>query len=368
MSSPPTGTVTILFTDIEGSTKLWEQQPDAMKAALAKHDLLLKDAIASNHGYFVKTTGDGVHAVFTTALEGIHAAVAAQRGVQRPSDVPLSFGASETLLLRVRMGLHTGEAELREGDYYGPSLNRAARIMAIGHGGQVLLSETTAQVVREQLPEDITLRELGEHYLKGLARPEHVLELVMPDLRTGFPPLNAISVATNNLSTQLTSFIGREKEIAEIKALLNTSRLVTLTGPGGTGTTRLSTEVGLQELAQFTNGVWLIELAPLSEPAQIIPALANAFGLQESPFSPLASLVTDYLRDKQLLLILDNCEHLVAACASLANDLLHQCAGLKILASSREALGIAGESAYRTPSLADSESIRLFVERARSAN
>ena len=216
----PTGTVTFLFTDIEGSTKLWEEHPDAMKAALAKHDSLLKEAIASNRGYLVKTTGDGVHAVFTTALEGINAAMAAQRGLQRPSDVAPPVGALEVLQLCVRMGLHTGEAELRDGDYYGPSLNRAARIMSIGHGGQVLLSETTAQVVREQLPKDIYLLELGEHYLKGLARPEHISQLVIPDLRRDFPPLNSISIATNNLPAQLTSFIGREKEIAEIKAML----------------------------------------------------------------------------------------------------------------------------------------------------
>jgi predicted ATPase/class 3 adenylate cyclase len=358
-SSLPSGTVTFLFTDIDGSTKLWEQYPEAMKAALAKHDLILKEAIASNHGYIVKTTGDGVHAVFTTALDGINAVVAMQRGLLQ---------TSEALQLRVRMGLHTAEAELRDGDYYGQSVNRAARIMSIGHGGQVLLSETAAQVVREHLPKDSNLLELGEHYLKGLARPEKIAQLVLPDLQKDFPPLNSLSTATNNLPTQLTSFIGREKEIAEIKALLNSSRLVTLTGSGGTGKTRLSIEVGTQELVYFTNGVWMIELALLTDPAQIIPALAQAFGLQESPFSPLASLVIDYLCNKKLLLILDNCEHLVAACARLADDLLHQCVGLKILASSREALGIAGEMAFHTPSLAESESTRLFVERARAVN
>ena len=358
-STRPSGTVTFLFTDIEDSTKLWEQYPEAMKVALATHDSILKEAIASNHGYIVKTTGDGVFAVFTTALDGIKAAIAMQRGLLQTSAV---------LQLRVRMGLHTAEAELRDGDYFGQSINRTARIMSVGHGGRVLLSETTAQVVREHLPKASNLLELGEHYLKGLARPEKIAQLVLPDLQKDFPPLNSISTATNNLPTQLTSFIGREKEIAEIETLLDSSRLVTLTGSGGTGKTRLSIEVGAQELAYFPNGVWMIELAPLSDPAQIIPALAQAFGLQESPFSPLASLVTDYLHDKKLLLILDNCEHLILACAHLADDLLHRCAALKILASSREALGIGGEMAYRTPSLADSESTRLFVERARAAN
>ncbi len=172
----------------------------------------------------------------------------------------------------------------------------------------------------------------------------------------------------NNLPLQLTSFVGREKEIADIKSLLNSARLITLTGSGGTGKTRLSQEVGAEELSSFTNGVWLIELAPLSDPAQIIPALAQVFGLQELPFNPLANLVLDYLRDKKILIILDNCEHLIEACARLADDLLHQCAGLKILASSREALGIAGEVAYHTPSLADAESTQLFADRARAAN
>jgi predicted ATPase/class 3 adenylate cyclase len=361
----PTGAVTFLFTDIEDSTRLWERHPEAMKAALAKHDSMLKEAIASNQGQIVKTTGDGVFAVFTTALDGINAAVAMQRGLLQTPEV---LHTSEVLQLRVRMGLHTAEAELRDGDYFGQSINRAARIMSVGHGGQVLLSETTTQVVREHLPKDKTLLELGVHYLKGLARPEKIAQLVLPDLQKDFPPLNSISTATNNLPAQLTSFIGREKEIAEIIALLRSSRLVTLTGSGGTGKSRLSIEAGAEELANFTNGVWLIELAPLSDPAQIIPSMAQAFSLQELPFNPLASRIREYLSDKKLLLILDNCEHLIAACARLADDLLHQCAGLKILASSREALGIAGEMAYPTPPLAGSESTRLFVERARAAN
>ncbi len=354
----PTGTVTFLFTDIDGSTKLWEQYPEAMKAALAKHDLILKEAIASNHGQIVKTTGDGVFAVFTTALDGINAAVTMQRELLQ---------VSEALHLGVRMGLHTAEAELRDGDYFGTSINRAARIMSVGHAGQVLLSETTAQVVSEHLPKEYALLELGGYTLKGLARPERITQLVVPGLQKDFPQLNSISIATNNLPIQLTSFIGREKEIAEITALLDANRLVTLTGSGGTGKARLSLEVGTQELARYASGVWMIELAALSDPAQIIPALAQVFGLQESPFNPLAAVATDYLRDKNLLLILDNCEHLIAACARLAEDLLHHCTGLKILASSREALGIAGEMAYRIPPLADSESTRLFMERARAS-
>lgn len=363
MRELPFGTVTFLFTDIEGSTKLWEQHPEAMKTALAKHDSILKDAIESNHGHVIKTTGDGFHAVFATAMDGINASVTAQRELHSSF-----FLHPSSLSLKVRMGIHTGEAELRNDDYYGGTLNRAARLMSVANGGQVLLSNTTADLVREQLPAEITLRDLGEHRLKDLTRPEHIFQIVHPELPSEFPPIKTLDAFPNNLPAQLTSFIGREKEINEIINALNTSRLVTLTGSGGTGKTRLSVEVGSQLLTNFQHGVWLVELAPLSNEAQIIPALAQAFGLQELPFNPLAKLVDDYLRDKKLLLILDNCEHLIDACARLADHLLHLSAGVKILASSREALGIAGEVAYRTPSLADSESTQLFVDRARAAN
>ncbi len=355
----PTGTVTFLFSDIQDSTRLWEQFPQAMQPALASHDALLKDAITSNLGHVVKTTGDGAMAVFTTAQDGLNAAIAAQRGLQAVTQEPH---------IHVRMSLHTAEAELRAGDYYGQAVNRAARLMSVGHGGQVLLSGTTAQVLRDQLPEGASLLDLGEHALKGLSRPEQIFQLVLPDLPGEFPPLASSQTTSNNLPVQLTSFIGREKEITETKALLNSARLVTLTGTGGTGKTRLSIEVGTQELERFPDGVWMVELATLSDPAQILPTLAHVLGLRESSFSPLATLVTQNLHSKTLLLILDNCEHLVAACARLADDLLRTCTRLKLLTNSREALGIAGEMVYRIPSLAETESTRLFVERARAAN
>jgi predicted ATPase/class 3 adenylate cyclase/tetratricopeptide (TPR) repeat protein len=355
----PTGTVTFLFTDIEGSTQLWEKYPEGMKGALAKHDAILRSAIESEHGHVLKTTGDGVCAVFGTALEAVKAAVSAQHSLQaHPTDLEIN----------VRMGVHTGEAELREQDYFGGALNRAARIMSIGHGGQILLSGTTASLVREQLPQNTQVTDLGEHLLKGLSIPEQIWQLVAPGLTAEFPALQSLSVLPNNLPIQLTSFVGREKEKVEIKAMLASARLVTLTGSGGTGKTRLTIEVGAEELTSFANGVWLIELAPLADPSQIIPALAKTFGLQELPFSSLAELVSDYLREKKILLIFDNCEHLIEACARLVNDLLHQCPELKVLASSREALGISGESSYRIPSLVESESICLFEERARAVN
>ncbi|HEY6071876.1 MAG TPA: adenylate/guanylate cyclase domain-containing protein, partial [Anaerolineales bacterium] len=357
-----TGTLTFLFTDIEDSTRLWGQHPEAMKIALAQHDVNLRQAIESHRGMVIKSTGDGIHAVFETAADGVRAAGDAQRALTG------SFPSDSPLRVRVRMGLHTGEAELRDGDYYGQTLNRAARIMSAGFGGQILLSSVSADLVREGLPAGASLQDLGEHHLKGLLHPERIFQVNMPDLLQRFPALRSQRALPNNLPLQLTSFIGREKEIAGIKELLSTKRLVTLTGSGGTGKTRLAQEVGAQVLEAFPNGVWLVELAPLTDPAQIIPSMAQVFGLQPLPFQTLEAMVTDYLREKKALLILDNCEHLIEACARLADGLLHQCAGLKILASSREALGIAGEAAYPTPSLAGSEAERLFVERARAVN
>lgn len=366
MVSPlPSGTVTFLFTDIEGSTELWERQPEAMKTALAQHDSILKEAIEENHGYLIKTTGDGVHAVFATVLDAVHASIGVQKKLQTSKDFE-TIDISRPF--RVRMGLHTGEAELRGSDYYGQTLNRAARIMGVANGGQILLSSVSAELLRDHLPDGTTLLDLGEHRLKNLSRPERIFQLNAPSLLAEFPALKSLNAFPNNLPVQLTSFIGREKEMAEIETLLESARLVTLTGSGGTGKTRLSLEVGAEVLSSFPHGVWLIELAPLTDSSQIIPAMAGVFGLQEIPSVPLAEIVRDYLRDKKVLLLLDNCEHLIQACARLADDLLHHCVDLKILASSREALGIAGEQAYHTPSLADSESRGLFLERVRAAN
>ncbi len=359
LSNPSSTTLTFLFTDIEGSSKLWEQNPQAMQPALAQHDAILRAAVENNRGRIVKTTGDGVHAGFENAQDALAAGLLAQRQLQAPCG---------GLLFKVRMSLHSGEAEQRAGDYYGTALNRAARLMSAAFGGQILISNAAAELTRDQLPAGAGLRDLGEHRLKDLTRPERVFQLLHPDLPDTFPPLPSIDSFPNNLPVQLTSFVGREKEMAEIRGLLAAARLVTLTGSGGTGKTRLALEVGAQELSAFTHGVWLAELAPLADPAQIIPAVAHMFGLQELPFTSLTAQLNDYLRDKQLLLLLDNCEHLIDACARLSDDWLRQCPRLKILASSREALGIAGEMAYRIPSLATAESTWLFEERARAAN
>jgi predicted ATPase/class 3 adenylate cyclase len=363
MSNLPSGTVTFLFTDIEGSTQLWEKHPEAMRSVLAQHDSIIRSAVTSHHGHVIKTTGDGFHAVFDTAIDAVQAAIQAQ------SELHSVFTRQpENICIKVRMGIHTGEAELRDGDYYGQSLNRAARLMSVAYGEQTLISAVTCELAREHLPGEASLLDLGEHHLKDLVRSEHVFQLNMPGWSVEFPPLKTLNVIPNNLPLQLTSFIGRQNEVEEIRTLIAENRMVTLTGSGGTGKTRLSIEVGRQELELFANGVWLVELAALSDSAQIIPALAQVFNLHELPTDPLANLVLDYLRDKKLLLILDNCEHLIEACARLADNLLHQSSRLKILASSREALGIAGEVAYHTPSLAGHESAQLFTERAQAAN
>jgi predicted ATPase/class 3 adenylate cyclase len=368
MDRLPEGTVTFLFTDIEGSTQLWETQPDAMREALAKHDAILREAIEANSGYIIKSTGDGIHGVFDKAIAAVQATLAAQRKLRV---------LIHNLPIRVRMGLHSGEAELRANDYYGQALNRAARLMAVGHGGQILLSAITAELVREHLPVEISLIDMGEHRLRDLVRPEHIYQLQAPDLPEKFPPIRSLDSLPNNLPIQLTSFIGRQREMQETMQLLTSSRLLTLIGPGGTGKTRLSLQLAAEQLPEFKDGVWLIELAPLADPAFIISTIVSVLGLYEVPGIPLLNILIDYLRDKSLLIILDNCEHLIEASAQVAQQLLRACPQLKIMASSREALGVDGETVYRVPSLSlpdhltdgimEFEATRLFIERATKA-
>jgi predicted ATPase/class 3 adenylate cyclase len=376
MSDLPTGTVTFLFTDIEGSTQLWEQHPEEMKSGLARHDSILKEAIESHNGRIIKTTGDGAHAVFPTAVDAAEAALAGQRNLQ-------SEFANIESPIRARMGLHSGEAEVRAGDYYGQALNRVARLMAAGSGGQILVSRLTADLLREHLPAEATLLDLGEHRLKDLIQPEHIYQLCVPDLPHEFPALKSLNAVANNLPIQLTSFIGREREMAELNKILprEGTRLLTLIGPGGTGKTRLSLQLAAEHLSDFRDGVWLIELARLADPGLILQTVASVLSVREQAGMSLIDIVLNYLRERQLLLILDNCEHLVEACAALAEQFLQAGSGLKILASSREALGVSGETVYRVPSLslpgperpsieslARSESAQLFVERATATN
>jgi predicted ATPase/class 3 adenylate cyclase len=377
--SLPTGTITFLFTDIEGSTQLWEQHPDAMRLALARHDSFLRAAIESNQGHVFKTIGDAFCAAFANAADAVDAAIMAQQSLHalQPSAVASAAGLS----LKVRIALHTGAAEARDGDYFGPALNRVARMLAVGYGGQVLLSQTTQDLVQDDLPRDGSLRDLGSHRLRDLQRPEQIYQLLHPDLPLDFPPLRSLSSLPNNLPQQVTSFVGREEQLAEVRRLLGCTRLLTLTGPGGTGKTRLSLQVAAEMLEGDGNGVWLVELAPLTEPNLVPQAVALVLGVREEPGRSLVETLVEHLRSKRLLLILDNCEHLLAACATLANELLHACPHVQILASSREGLGIAGETTYRLPSLqlpdpdrpipvetlTQFEAVRLFIDRAAAA-
>lgn len=371
MVNPLSRTLTFLFSDLEGSSRLWEKFPDAMRVAVARHDAMLREAIESQRGQIVKTTGDGVHAVFTTAQDAVAASVIAQRALQNEK-------WDERITLRVRMGMHTGTSEEREGDFYGSVVNRAARLMGVGSGGQVLLSKTTFELARDQTPREISFRDLGEHRLRDLSRPEHIYQLIAPGLALDFVPLKTLEAHPNNLPVQLTNFIGREKEIAHVKEILAHGRLVTLTGVGGSGKTRLALQVAADLLESFPDGIWLIELAALSDPTLVPQTIASVLHVREEQNRTLVQTLSDHLQIKQSLIVLDNCEHLVDACAKLADTLLHACPQLKILATSREPLGIGGEKTVRVPSLSlpdiknlpapetfgAYEAIHLFIDRA----
>jgi predicted ATPase/class 3 adenylate cyclase len=368
--------VTFLFTDVEGSTRLWEARPEAMRRALSCHDRLLRATIEGCGGRVFRSAGDGFYAVFATAQEATVAALAGQRELAALA-VETAAGA---LPLRVRMVLHSGGAEEQDGDYSGPVLNRTGRLLALGHGGQVLLSLAVRELLGEQLPPGCSLLPLGEHRLKDLEQPESVFQLVHPGLEAEFPALRAErrAGARDHLPRPSTSFVGREKELAEIAGLLARTRLLTLTGTGGCGKTRLA----LEAAHRTEDGeAWLVELAALSDPELVPQAAASGFGVREAPGEPLAQTLAEALRDRSLLLVLDNCEHLVAACAALADTLLRRCPAARLLATSREALGIDGETTYRVPSLsvpdlkqlpppvelARCEAVRLFIERAAQA-
>jgi predicted ATPase/class 3 adenylate cyclase len=371
----PSGTVTFLFTDIEGSTRLWEKHPEAMSAALARHDTLLRLAIEQSGGFVFKTIGDAFCAAFATAPDAVEACLNAQRALQtEPWPEPIA--------VHVRMALHTGAAERRDGDYFGPPVNRVARLLSIGHGGQTLLSQPVYELVRDHLPPHTDLRDMETHRLKDLQRPEHVYQLLHPALPDTFPRLRSLDPLTNNLPVQTTSFVGREKEVREIKALLQTTRLLTLTGAGGAGKTRLALQVAADQLEGEGDGVWMVELAPIADPNLVTQTVAQTLGVREEPGRPIAQSLIDYLRPRTLLLLLDNCEHMLAAVAPLADSILRACSGVQILASSRESLNIPGETIYRVPSLSlpalrtpipspeslsQYEAVRLFIERTQAA-
>ncbi|MBV8154056.1 MAG: hypothetical protein JOY98_06525 [Candidatus Eremiobacteraeota bacterium] len=357
----PSGTVTFLFTDIEGSTQRWDRDRAAMQEAVRRHDAILRAAIEGSNGRVFKTIGDAFCAVFARAEEGVAAAVGAQRELAKED-----FSAVDGV--RVRMALHTGTADEREGDYYGPTLNRVARLLSIGHGGQILITRVTADLLRGHLVPGVSAHDMGLHKLKDLSDAELVHQLLVEGLEQEFPPLRSSGATPNNLPAQVSSFVGRENESAAVTDLLHANRLVTLLGTGGIGKTRLSLHVAGEQLEAFPNGIWFVEFAPLSDAALVADAVLSAANLQPSPERSALETLLAHFRNESALLIFDNCEHLIAEIARVSDALLKGAAKLKILASSRELLGVPGEQAYRMPTLGPAEAMALFAERARTAD
>jgi predicted ATPase/class 3 adenylate cyclase len=372
----PTGTVTFLLTDIEGSTRLWEQNPEAMQSAVAQHDRIAERIVGEAGGVVVKSQGEGdsLFCVFPAARDAVRAALRLQlafHAVEWPGD----------LALKVRIAVHSGEAQMRDGDYFGAAVNRCARLRAAAHGGQILLSDATRALVGADLPDGAFVRDHGLRPLRDLQQPEHISELAHPDLPADYPPLLAAESVPNNLPRPLTSFIGRERELEDVLHHLESTRLLTLTGMGGLGKSRLALHAALESRSVYPDGVWLIEIAALDERSHVATAAAAAIGVREEPGRPLQETIIEYLRPRRSLIVLDNCEHLLDSCAAVAERLLMACPLLKILATSRERLGIGGEtvlrvaplemppaSAGRSPAaLTAYGAVKLFVDRASKA-
>ncbi|MBS1704581.1 MAG: tetratricopeptide repeat protein [Armatimonadetes bacterium] len=368
-------TYTFVFTDIEGSTRLWEKSSEAMDHALESHDRYLDSTFRKYSGHIFKTVGDMFCVAFTDPGDAIEAVTEAQ--VHFHSHEYDGIGA-----LKVRMAVYTGVARFRDDDYFGTALNRVSRLLSAGHGGQVLVSSATADIVRQGLPDPISLIDLGPHQLRDVEHPETIYQLVHPSLDVSFPVLRTLDAIPNNLPRQITSFVGRDSEVLDVSRLLREKSLITLIGSGGCGKTRLAVQVAGDLLQKFRNGVWFVDLAPVSD-STLVPAIAgSALGIaEEVGVSPMDAL-KKHLRGKNLLLILDNCEHLVEACAQMVNQVLQVAPEVKILATSREALGIPGEATWRVPNLSlpsdgdedladlldSSEALRLFLERGRASN
>jgi predicted ATPase/class 3 adenylate cyclase/Tfp pilus assembly protein PilF len=366
----PTGTVTFLFTDVEGSTTLWEQHPDAMQAALARHDTLLRHAIESSDGCIVKSMGDGVYAVFAAATDALAACLAAQRCLQEPEaaaskPTPRATEARMPLSLRVRMGLHTGAAEFRDGDYFGAVLNRAARIMSAAHGGQVLLSAATAELVRGHLSEGVTLREMGEHRLKGLLNPERLLQVVASDLRADFPPL--ASLTGHNLPAERDAFVGRRESLAELARRLDGARLVSVLGLGGTGKTRLVTRFGWSSLGDFPGGVWFCDLSEARSLDGVLHAVAQGLDVPLGKDDPVIQLGHSIAGRGKCLVILDNFEQVARHAEETLGRWLNRASGARFLVTTREVLGLSGEEILALAPLAPFDAAVLFQRRAEAA-
>lgn len=355
----PDGTVTFLFTDIEGSTRRWVEDPN-MAEALSTHDEIIRSAIEAHTGHWVKHTGDGVLAVFNQASTAVDAATQIQGSL------------GDLQQIRVRIGLHSGEAERRGDDYFGLAVSAAARVMDAAHGGQVLISEATRAVLEPSVQRDIEFMDLGAHRLKDLGEPQHLYQVCAPGLERDFPPIRTLDAVDHNLPVQLTSFVGREKELSELIDLVSSHRLVTLTGVGGVGKTRLSLQAAAQMIDRFDDGVRLVELAPVSDPDAVPVAVAAALGVRHEQGAPagVVDRLVDHLHDREVLIVMDNCEHVIGSAASLIATILSNSSDVKVLASSREGLSISGERIWQVPSLnlsneaGQSEASRLFTERA----
>jgi predicted ATPase/class 3 adenylate cyclase/DNA-binding CsgD family transcriptional regulator len=352
----PTGTVTLLLADVEGSTRLWETQPEQMTTAMARLNQTVSQIIAAHDGVrpVEQGEGDSFVAAFARASDAVAAALEMQRAPLAP--------------IRLRIGVHTGEVQLRDdGNYAGPTINRTARLRDLGHGGQTLLSGVTEALVLDRLPDDAWLTDLGTHPLRDLPRPERVAQLCHPDIVNEFPPLRlSKAVISQRLPMHLTSFVGRDEQLTQVRELLSENRLVTLTGAGGVGKTRLAVQVASLISGEFGDGVWYVDLAPLTDPEVVPVAVARALGLPDQPGRPTMDTLTRFVADRQMLVVLDNCEHLLDASATLVNALLGAAAGLTLLATSREPMGVAGEVSWRVPSLSlTDEAIELFTDRAR---
>src|ERR1700743_575345 len=351
----PTGTVTLLLADVEGSTRLWETQPDEMTVATASLNQAVSDIVAAHEGVrpVEQGEGDSFVAAFARASDAVACALELQRAPLAP--------------IRLRIGIHTGEIQLRdESNYAGPTINRTARLRDLGHGAQTLLSSTTESLVLDGLPDDVWLTYLGTHSLRDLPRPERVMQLCHPDLVNDFPPLRvAKAVISQRLPVQFTSFVGREADIAQVRELATKNRLVTLTGAGGVGKTRMAIQVAGQFSDEFSDGVWYVDLAPITDPDLVPITTARGLGLPEQPGRSTMEAVRRFVADRQMLVVLDNCEHLLDATATLTVALLGAGPKLRLLTTSREPIGVAGEQSWRVPSLplAD-KAIELFVDRA----
>jgi predicted ATPase/class 3 adenylate cyclase len=370
----PSGTVTFLFTDIEGSTERWERYREPMKAAVRKHEEIIRAAVEAHDGYVFKSIGDAQCAAFYNVADAIAAALDAQRVLQKED-----WSAVDGV--KVRMAVHTGHTDERQGDYFGPAVNRVARLLAIGHGGQVLVSGASTDLAQGELPSLASLRDLGAHRLKDLTHPEQVYQLTAPDLTLEFPPLRSLEALPNNLPLQITSFVGRDLELLTLSDALGKHRLLTLVGAGGVGKTRFALQAAAELLDRYEDGVWLVELAPISDPDLVPSAVASVFHVREVENRTVTEALLHTLKPRKALIIFDNCEHVVEAAARLIDQILRNCPHIRIIATTRQGLGIAGEAVHRVASLAVPEpqkeitaeeamqhgAIALFVERAAAA-